>query len=131
MSTILGLRTTIYKVSDLEKATKWYTKVFNQDPYFLEDFYVGYNIGGYELGLLPEENTLEKELKTANVLSYWGVEDIQKTFHLFIDEGAIEHEAPHNVGGEIIVASVTDLWGNTIGFIYNPHFLVKKELKAD
>ena len=33
---ILGLRTTIYKVDDIEKATKWYTKVFETEPYFKE-----------------------------------------------------------------------------------------------
>jgi lactoylglutathione lyase len=53
-SPILGLRTTIYKVSDLAKAKAWYSKVFDTTPYFDEPYYVGYNIGGYELGLQPE-----------------------------------------------------------------------------
>ncbi len=27
-----------------------------------------------------------------------------------------------NVGGEIVIASVKDPWGNIIGLIYNPEF---------
>lgn len=51
----LGLRTTIYKVSDIEKAKHWYEKAFETKAYFAESYYVGFNIGGYELGLQPEE----------------------------------------------------------------------------
>ena len=117
---MLGLRTTIYKVTDLEKAKEWYTKAFGITPYFDEPFYVGLNIKGYELGLLPEEGALLT--KSDNVLSYWGVEKIQKEYDRMIALGAIEHEIPTNVGGEIVVASARDPWGNVIGLIYNPHF---------
>lgn len=116
---MLGLRTTIYKVSDLEKAKEWYAKVFETEAYFDESFYVGFNIKGYELGLIPEETTSEK---TDNVLSYWGVEKIVETYNHFIKLGATDHEKPNNVGGEIMVASVRDPWNNVIGFIYNPDF---------
>ena len=117
---MLGLRTTIYKVSDLEKATAWYSTVFKVHPYFVEPFYVGFNIKGYELGLLPEEDA--KAIKTDNVLSYWGVEDIEEVYERFIELGAVAHEKPTNVGGELMVASVKDPWNNVIGFIYNPEF---------
>ncbi len=116
---MLGLRTTIYKVSDLTKAKEWYAKAFETLPYFDEVFYVGFNIKGYELGLLPEENTT---VKSDNVLSYWGVENIVETYNLFINLGATVHEKPNNVGGELIVATVKDPWNNVIGFIYNPDF---------
>src|SRR4249920_1787574 len=52
---ILGLRTTIYKVNNISKAKEWYALAFETKPYFDEPFYVGFNIGGYELGLQPEE----------------------------------------------------------------------------
>ena len=60
-SLILGLRTTIYKVEDLNNAKKWYLKAFGTQPYFDEPFYVGFNIKGYELGLLPEENKINQK----------------------------------------------------------------------
>ena len=117
---MLGLRTTIYNVADLVEAKKWYAKAFQTEPYFDEPFYVGFNIGGYELGLLPEENPSTD--KTPSVLSYWGVEKIQETYEHLLGLGAKTHEAPHNVGGELMVATVFDPWGNIVGIIYNPYF---------
>ena len=117
---MLGLRTTAYIVKDLAQAKAWYTKAFKTEPYFDESFYVGFNIQGYELGLLPEGN--ETNLKGENVLSYWGVEDIQKELERLIELGATIHEKPINVDGELLVCSVKDPWSNIIGLIYNPYF---------
>ena len=117
---ILGLRTTIYKVSDIITAKEWYSTAFQTKPYFDEPFYVGFNIGGYELGLQPEETSNKN--KTENVLSYWGVKNIEKEYNRFLKLGALEHQKPENVGGEIMVATVKDPWNNIIGFIYNPEF---------
>lgn len=119
-TSILGLRTTIYKVGDIGEAKAWYARVFQVAPYFDEPFYVGFNVGGYELGLL--EDDAPAAAKTANVLSYWGVDDIERAVAHFIEAGAAEHTKPTNVGGEIMVATVKDPWGNAIGLIYNPEF---------
>ena len=117
---ILGLRTTIYKVGNIDNAKEWYSKAFGAKPYFAEPFYVGFNIGGYELGLQPEEEC--KVEKGDSVLSYWGVKNVDEAFNHLLQLGATEHEKPQNVGGEIIVATVKDPWENIIGFIYNPEF---------
>ncbi len=117
---MLGLRTTIYKVTDLKTATKWYTEAFRRAPYFDEPFYVGFNIAGYELGLQPEGQPTP--VKAESVLSYWGVENIQQEYDRLLALGATRHEAPTNVGGELMVATVFDPWGNIIGLIYNPSF---------
>jgi len=119
---MLGLRTVIYKVPDLEEAKNWYSKAFTTEPYFDEPFYVGFSIGGYELGLIPEET--KEETKSANVAVYWGVDDIQKEYDRLIREGAVAFEKPENVGEEIMVATVKDPWGNLLGIIYNPHFKI-------
>lgn len=117
---ILGLRTVIYKVADINKAKEWYTKAFGQGPYFDEPYYVGFNIAGYELGLQPEEE--EITLKSENVITYWGVSDITEEYNRFLGVGAEAHSPPENVGGELMVATVKDPWGNIIGLIYNPYF---------
>ena len=117
---MLGLRTTAYIVKDLEKAKEWYSQAFKVEPYFDEPFYVGFNIGGFELGLLPEGE--QPNLKGENVLSYWGVENIIEEYQRLLDLGAAEHEKPTNVGGELVVAAVKDPWQNIIGIIYNPYF---------
>jgi lactoylglutathione lyase len=117
---LLGLRTIVYMVDELEKAKNWYSKVFNVKPYYDTPYYVGFNIGGYELGLHPKEKITGKDNGT--VLSYWGVENIQKSYKAMIEMGATKHEEPNTVGGDIELASVREPWGNIIGIIYNPHF---------
>ena|SRR5688572_13538877 len=119
-SKFLGLRTVIYHVPDIKKAKDWYTKALGIKPYFDEDFYVGYNVGGYELGLHPEEKSSKP--KDAGPTTYWGVENVQRVFDELLAAGATVHENPNNVGGEIVVASVKDPWGNVFGIIYNPEF---------
>ncbi len=39
-SPMLGLRTLIYKVNDLQKAKDWYTLAFQTQTYFDQSFYV-------------------------------------------------------------------------------------------
>jgi lactoylglutathione lyase len=121
-SPMLGLRTVVYMVEDLEKAKAWYTKAFHVKPYWDTPYYVGFNIGGYELGLHPKES--KKGIDNGTVITYWGVEDINEVYNILIKLGATKHEAPNNVGGDIIVASVYDPWKNIIGLIYNPHFKI-------
>ncbi len=115
-----GLRTTVYKVSNLSEAKDWYSKAFKTEPYFDEAYYVGFNIMGYELGLLPVEE--ENQKRGDNTLSYWGVENIQEVFDYLLKLGAEVHEEPMNVGGELMTASVLDPWKNEIGIIFNPYF---------
>ena len=122
-SPFLGLRTAGYKVGDINEAKAWYTKAFEKEPYFDEPFYVGFNIGGFELGLMPEkEATTDKK---DSVLTYWGVQNIQKQYDRLLKLGAAPHEEPTNVGGELMVASVKDPWGNIIGIIFNPYFKIE------
>lgn len=123
---MLGLRTAIYKVRDIKKATAWYAAAFNAKPYFEESFYVGFNIAGFELGLQLEKNP-ETE-KTESVITYWGVEEIHNDYYRLIELGAAEHEKPNNVGGDMLVASVKDPWGNVLGLIYNPDFKSENSL---
>jgi predicted enzyme related to lactoylglutathione lyase len=114
-----GLRTAIYKVSDMDKAKEWYRQVLNLDPYFEEPFYIGFNIAGYELGLIPDDKPFEKR---DGVHAYWGVPDVTEMFSALLEAGASILEEPTDVGGGIIVATVKDPWDNVFGIIHNPHF---------
>ncbi len=108
-----GLRTVIYHVSNLDEAKAWYTKVVGHAPYFDQPFYVGFNVGGYELGLLPDGD---------GVATYWGVANIGEVFAQLLAEGATANDAIMDVGDGIKTASVIDPFGNVIGIIENPHF---------
>ena len=118
---ILGLRTVIYKVTDIAAAKNWYATVFAAEPYFDEPFYVGFDIGGYELGLQPQPLT---NSTSENVVAYWGVPDVEDAYYRMLVLGATEAEPPQNVGNGIIVASVRDPWNNVIGLVHNPHFKI-------
>ena len=117
---IHGLRTVGYKVADITKAKEWYNNALGIQPYFDEPFYVGYNVGGYELGLQPEDGA--ETPKVANVIAYWGVDDVHEAYATLLQLGATPFEEPMDVGGDIVVATVFDPWGNAFGIIYNPHF---------
>jgi len=49
---LLGLRSAINRVPDIEQGRDWYEAALQKSPYFNEPFYVGFNVGGFELGLL-------------------------------------------------------------------------------
>jgi predicted enzyme related to lactoylglutathione lyase len=115
-----GLRTCIYKVPDMDAAKLWYTRLLGFEPYFDQPFYVGFNVGGYELGLQPEETGSTE--KGFNVNTYWGVDDVEKVLNQMVSMGASVFEVPTDVGGGITVASALDPWGNIVGIIFNPHF---------
>jgi catechol 2,3-dioxygenase-like lactoylglutathione lyase family enzyme len=66
----LGLRTAIYHVADIDAAKSWYSSVLGFGPYFDESFYIGFNVGGYELGLQPSDKATTE--KTEGVVAYWG-----------------------------------------------------------
>lgn len=116
---LLGLRTVIYPVSDLAKAKAWYSSVLGQEPYFDEPFYVGYTVGGFELGLDPNG---EAANGTGGTLAYWGVASLDEAVARLRALGAGEHVGPQDVGDGIRTAVLTDPFGNTLGVIENPHF---------
>jgi len=110
-----GLRTVIYPSPDLDAAKAWWTGVLGVEPYFDEPFYVGYEIGGYELGLLPDASG-------DGALTYWGVDDVAEAVRTAVAAGAVEHTPPSEVGGGIVTATVRTPQGAVLGLIFNPHF---------
>ena len=121
MTTLLGLRTAIYPAPDLARAKAWYMQVLEQAPYFDEPFYVGFEVGGSELGLLPGATPA-----TTGPQALWGVADATAAYTRLLALGATALEPVNDVGGGIKVAAVTDPFGNRLGIIENPSFDVKK-----
>jgi predicted enzyme related to lactoylglutathione lyase len=120
MSALLGLRTNIFKVADLSKAKAFYTKLLGTEPYFDEPFYVGYNVGGFELGLDPD--TSDHGPGAGGSVTYWGVASMAETMARLRKDGLKIRSDARDVGGGILVASIEDPFGNEIGLIENPHF---------
>ena len=114
-----GLRTVIYHAPDPEKAKQWYSSVLNQQPYFDQPFYVGFNVGGYELGLDPDPSS---SADSGGVIVYWGVSDADAALNRLLSLGATERTSVQDVGEGIRVATVLDPFGNVFGLIENPQF---------
>jgi len=114
----LGLRTVVYPAADLEKARDWYTRALGQPPYFDQPYYVGFNVGGYELGLDPNA----EPGGAGGGVAYWGVADAGRALERLLSLGASEHSPLQDVGEGIRVATVLDPLGNKLGIIENPHF---------
>ena len=120
----LGLRSLIYPAPDLAASKAWYTEVLGFGPYFDTDDYVGFDLGGYELGLFPHYP------KSAGPYTYWGVANVDEALAHLLEHGATELEPVSDVGEGIRMASVTDPAGFMFGIIENPHFAVKSVSSA-
>ena len=112
----LGLRSLIYPAPRLQESKEWWKKTLGKDPYFDDGGYVGFDLGGYELGL----NSFSESLK--GPLTYIGVEDVQAAVASLVADGATVLMAPMDVGGGIVLADVQSPTGEVFGVICNPHF---------
>ena len=121
---IAGLATVIYRVPDIDRAKAWYSAAFQHAPYFDQPFYVGFSIGGYELGLDPDPSG--DKTGPGGSVAYWRVASIDSALAHFVASGATVVAAAQEVGEGIKVATVSDPFGNLIGLIENPHFALPK-----
>lgn len=118
---ILGLRTALYPAPDLAKGKAFYTEALGIEPYFDQPFYCGFSVGGFELGLVPDATP-----GADGNCAYWGVNDCAAELARLVSLGARVKDPVTDVGDGIKVAAVLDPFGNTFGFIENPHFDLKK-----
>jgi predicted enzyme related to lactoylglutathione lyase len=111
-----GIKTIIYPVKDLAKATALFSTLLGTEPYANAPYYVGYRAAGQEIGLDP--NGHGKGM--TGPLCYWNVADIKHTMQTLLDAGAQIQQEIQDVGGGKLIASVTDADGNGIGLIQEP-----------
>ncbi len=114
----LGLRTIVYPAPDLAALKAWYTAALGVSPYFDEPFYVGFEIGGYELGLDPNADPM------VGPITLWGVGDADAAIEALVAKGATPAEPVHEVGDGIRIGTVRDPAGSILGVIENPHFVL-------
>jgi catechol 2,3-dioxygenase-like lactoylglutathione lyase family enzyme len=112
----LGLRTIVYPAPDLAASKAWWTAVLGIEPYFDQPFYVGFNPGGYELGLNPNADP------SAGPTTYWGVRSIAAAAEHLIANGAVAVAAVEDVGDGIQVGTFRSPDGDLVGLIENPMF---------
>ena len=106
-----GCQTIIFPVQDLDAAKRLYSRLLGVEPYADAPYYVGYRIGEQELGLDP--NGHAKGMTGA--IGYWQVDDVAALVAERVDAGGQVEQAPTDVGGGTLIATIKDADGNVFG----------------
>jgi predicted enzyme related to lactoylglutathione lyase len=108
-----GTKTVLHPVSDLAAAKAVYTALLGTPPQHDADYYVGYDVGGQHIGLVPGGGPQGM----TSPVTYWEVPDIEAQLAEVTAAGATVKDAPRDVGGGRLVATVTDPDGNVLGLL--------------
>lgn len=112
-SSTQGIKIVLHPVSDLEAAKSVYTALLGVAPQADSAYYVGYDVAGQHIGLVPGGGPQSMTTPVA----YWQVPDIEAKLAEVTTAGATLKEPPHDVGGGRLVASVADPDGNVLGLV--------------
>jgi len=113
VSSTQGIKTVLHPVSDLEKAKAVYAALLGIPPQHDSSYYVGFDVEGQHIGLVPSGGQQEM----TSPVAYWQVPDIEAKLAEVTAAGATVKESPRNVGGSRLVATVTDPDGNVLGLV--------------
>jgi predicted enzyme related to lactoylglutathione lyase len=108
-----GIKTVLHPVSDLAGAKAVYTALLGVPPQTDGPYYVGFDVADQHIGLVPGGGP---QGMTSPVV-YWHVPDIEGSVAAITAAGATVKEAPHDVGGGRLVATVSDPDGNVLGLL--------------
>src|SRR5580700_1802106 len=109
-SSTIGIKTVLHPVTDLERAKPVYTALLGVEPTSDSAYYVGYEAGGQQIGLVPNSGM-------TSPVAHWHVADIEAKLAEVTSAGGTLKDAPRDVGGGRLVARFTDADGNVLGLI--------------
>jgi predicted enzyme related to lactoylglutathione lyase len=112
-SSTLGMKTILHPVSDLTTAKAVYTALLGVPPQTDGSYYVGFDVEGQHIGLVPGGGPQGM----TSPVAFWHVADIDATLAEVTAAGATVKEPAHDVGGGRLVATVTDPDGNVLGLL--------------
>jgi predicted enzyme related to lactoylglutathione lyase len=104
----------IYPAPDLTAAKRFFRELIGADPYVDSPPYVGYKSGDMEIGLVPSAD------KATGALAYWNVSDIAASLKALVAAGGTIVQDVTDVGYGLLVASVKDSNGATVGLRQPP-----------
>ncbi|MGV9385242.1 VOC family protein [Nonomuraea sp. NPDC003707] len=107
------IKTVLHPVSDLAKAKAVYAALLGVAPQTDSSYYVGFEVGGQHIGLVPGGGPQGM----TSPVAYWHVPDLEAKLAEVIAAGATVKETAHDVGGGRLVATVTDPDGNVLGLL--------------
>jgi predicted enzyme related to lactoylglutathione lyase len=101
------IQSLVIPVSDLDAAKPVYTALLG-DPHTDTPYYVGYNVGGFEVALAPGD-------VSGGPVAYADVADLEAARDTLLAAGASERDAVRQVGPGARICVLTDADGNPIG----------------
>jgi len=108
-----GIKTVLHPVSDVTAAKPVYTALLGTPPQHDSDYYVGFDVEGQHIGLVPGGGPQGM----TSPVAYWHVSDIEAKLAEVTGAGAAIKDAPRDVGGGRLVATFTDPDGNVLGLV--------------
>jgi len=108
-----GVKTVLHPVSDLEAAKAVYSALLGVPPTTDGSYYVGYEVAGQQIGLVPGGGPQGM----TSPVAYWHVPDIEAKLAEVTAAGATVKESARDVGGGRLVATFTDPDGNVLGLV--------------
>jgi predicted enzyme related to lactoylglutathione lyase len=115
-STTEGIKTVLHPVTDLAAAKAVYSALLGQEPTADGPYYVGFEVAGQQIGLVPNGGPQGM----TSPVAYWHVPDIEAKLAEVTAAGATLKEAARDVGAGRLVATVTDPDGNVLGLLQDP-----------
>jgi predicted enzyme related to lactoylglutathione lyase len=112
-SSTQGIKIVLHPVTDLERAKAVYTALLGIAPQADSSYYVGFDVAGQHIGLVPSGGPQSM----ASPVAYWDVPDIEAKLAEVTAAGAAVKEPPRDVGGGRLVATFTDPDGNVLGLV--------------
>jgi predicted enzyme related to lactoylglutathione lyase len=108
-----GIKTVLHPVSDLAKAKEVYTALLGIQPQADAPYYVGYDVAGQHIGLVPGGASQGM----TGPVAYWHVPDIEAKLAEVTAAGGTVKDPARDVGGGRLVATFTDPDGNVLGLL--------------
>ena len=112
-SSTQGIKTVLHPVSDLAAAKAVYTALLGVPPQTDGPYYVGFDVEGQHIGLVPGGGSQGM----TSPVAYWHVPDIEAKLAEVTAASATVKEPARDVGGGRLVATFTDPDGNVLGLI--------------
>ena len=111
-----GIKTVLHPVTDLARAKAVYAALLGVEPQADADYYVGFDVAGQHIGLVPGGGPQ----RMTSPVAYWHVPDIEAKLAEVTAAGASLKDPVRDVGGGRLVATFTDPDGNVLGLLQDP-----------
>lgn len=105
-----NFQTVLLPTSDLAASRALYIELLSVQPNADSDYYVGFDVDGQQIGLVPGSTDVQPHLH---------VDDLEASLKVITDAGGTVVDGPRAVGGTRRVAVVRDAYGAQFGLTHD------------